>query len=312
MSRADAGASRLLFLIPAEGARTPAADAAGPSGAAPLVWGDAEVPGGIRLDGIGAPDRLWARVVEAAGDVAGVSDLRGLLGFPGLEDVALLGELLAGGGGTVVCGQGTQMLRRLAAPRDLLDVVEALWPRHRRLAGLSGGSNTERAVSEVVQALVEYVEGVHFAMSDPERVRIRVFGDAEGIRGLAAVAELLGLRGVEGAVGGGEPFDPGVARVEAAISGREGSGLESIYTFRVRLPSEEAPTLARREEHLILGARGVRARVSLPSVLRRCIPIGARWEADGRGAGALEVRFRPDPAVWPVATPRSTGTREGG
>ncbi|WP_420094830.1 ArsA family ATPase [Nocardia asteroides] len=75
-----------------------------------------------------------------------------------------------------------------------------------------------------------------------------------------------------------------------------GTGLESVYTLRMRLPVVDPATLrlGRVEDELIVGADGVRRRVPLAPVLRRCTVDGAEL-----GDGALVVRFRPDPQEWP-------------
>ncbi len=52
--------------------------------------------------------------------------------------------------------------------------------------------------------------------------------------------------------------------------------------------------LGRVGDDLIIGVGGMRRRVRLASVLRRCIVIGAQL----RGS-ELTVRFRPNPEVWP-------------
>jgi len=54
-------------------------------------------------------------------------------------------------------------------------------------------------------------------------------------------------------------------------------------------------TLGRVEDDLIIGAGGMRRRVRLASVLRRCIVVDAQL----RGS-ELTVRFRPNPEVWPA------------
>jgi arsenite-transporting ATPase len=48
------------------------------------------------------------------------------------------------------------------------------------------------------------------------------------------------------------------------------------------------------EDDLIVGADGIRRRLRLAPVLRRCTVDGAEL-----GGGLLVVRFRPDPEVWP-------------
>ncbi|MBY3987201.1 ArsA family ATPase [Rhodococcus fascians] len=76
-----------------------------------------------------------------------------------------------------------------------------------------------------------------------------------------------------------------------------GSGLESVYAMRMLLPVVDSTTLGlgRVEDDLIVSADGRRRRVTLASVLRRCIADSA--ELDGP---FLVVRFRPDPDVWPL------------
>lgn len=75
-----------------------------------------------------------------------------------------------------------------------------------------------------------------------------------------------------------------------------GSGMRSVYTLRMRLPVVDPATLrlGRVEDELIVGADGVRRRVPLAPVLRRCTVEGAEL-ADGH----LVIRFRPDPQEWP-------------
>ncbi|MEU7632638.1 ArsA family ATPase [Nocardia sp. NPDC049220] len=74
-----------------------------------------------------------------------------------------------------------------------------------------------------------------------------------------------------------------------------GAGLQSVYALRMHLPVVDAATLrlGRVEDDLIVGADGVRRRVRLTPVLRRCAVDGAELND-----GYLVVRFRPDPLVW--------------
>jgi arsenite/tail-anchored protein-transporting ATPase len=66
--------------------------------------------------------------------------------------------------------------------------------------------------------------------------------------------------------------------------------------LRLELPQIDsgALTLGRVGDDLIVGAGGMRRRVRLASVLRRCTVLDAHL----RGS-ELTVRFRPDPEVWP-------------
>lgn len=76
-----------------------------------------------------------------------------------------------------------------------------------------------------------------------------------------------------------------------------GSGLESVYRLRLALPQLDPGSLSlgRADDDLIISAGGVRRRVRLASVLRRCTVLDAQL----RGS-ELTVRFRPNPEVWPT------------
>lgn len=76
-----------------------------------------------------------------------------------------------------------------------------------------------------------------------------------------------------------------------------GSGLGSVYRLRLELPQLDPGALAlgRVDDDLVIGVGGLRRRVRLASVLRRCTVLDAHL----RGS-ELTVRFRPDPDVWPV------------
>lgn len=81
------------------------------------------------------------------------------------------------------------------------------------------------------------------------------------------------------------------------VDRESGSGLEAVYRMRLELPQVDsaALTLGRVDDDLIIGVGGMRRRVRLASVLRRCIVTDAKL----RGS-ELTVRFRPNPEVWPV------------
>jgi arsenite-transporting ATPase len=65
-------------------------------------------------------------------------------------------------------------------------------------------------------------------------------------------------------------------------------------TWTQSLPDPSGLQLGRSGDDLMVTVSGVRQRIRLPSVLRRCVVLGAFWDA-----GDLTVRFRPDPDVWP-------------
>jgi arsenite-transporting ATPase len=76
-----------------------------------------------------------------------------------------------------------------------------------------------------------------------------------------------------------------------------GAGLGSVYRMRLQLPQVDSGTLTlgRVDDDLIIGVGGMRRRVRLASVLRRCVVIGAQLKGS-----ELTVRFRPNPEVWPT------------
>jgi arsenite/tail-anchored protein-transporting ATPase len=81
------------------------------------------------------------------------------------------------------------------------------------------------------------------------------------------------------------------------VDRESGSGLHSVYRLRLELPQVDsgALSLGRVDDDLIIGAGGMRRRVRLASVLRRCIVTDAQLKGS-----ELTVRFRPDPEVWPA------------
>jgi arsenite-transporting ATPase len=85
--------------------------------------------------------------------------------------------------------------------------------------------------------------------------------------------------------------------LKPVVDRESGSGLDAIYRMRLELPQIDPGTLTlgRVDDDLIIGAAGMRRRVRLASVLRRCIVVDAAL----RGT-ELTVRFRPNPEVWPA------------
>ena len=88
-----------------------------------------------------------------------------------------------------------------------------------------------------------------------------------------------------------DPLAAGPAPEPPAVS-RSGAG----YELRVALPyvRRSDVRLARSGDELVLTVGDQLRRLALPSVLRRCVAVGA-----SAGDGAVRVRFRPDPALWP-------------
>ncbi len=92
--------------------------------------------------------------------------------------------------------------------------------------------------------------------------------------------------------GGAAPPGP----LRPVVDLESGSGLGSIYRMRLTLPQLDPGglSLGRVDDDLIISVAGLRRRVRLASVLRRCTVLDAHL----RGS-ELTVRFRPDPEVWP-------------
>jgi arsenite-transporting ATPase len=93
--------------------------------------------------------------------------------------------------------------------------------------------------------------------------------------------------------GGSAPPGP----LRPVVDRESGSGLDAVYRMRLELPPLDATTLSlgRAGDDLIITVGALRRRVTLASVLRRCIVADAAL----RGS-ELTVRFRPDPEVWPA------------
>lgn len=93
---------------------------------------------------------------------------------------------------------------------------------------------------------------------------------------------------------GSEPPPP----LRPVVDRESGSGLDAVYRLRLELPQVDAGSLSlgRAGDDLIIGVAGLKRRVRLASVLRRCVVTGAALRDT-----ELTVRFRPNPDVWPVA-----------
>lgn len=141
---------------------------------------------------------------------------------------------------------------------------------------------TER-ISEQ-QAVLEQLDGT---IGDVQMVLIpHLAGEPIGPKALGELLDSARRRG------GAPPPGP----LRPVVDLESGTGLEAVYRMRLELPQVDpaALTLGRVDDDLIIGAGGLRRRVRLASVLRRCIVMDAQL----RGS-ELTVRFRPNPEVWP-------------
>ncbi|HST65309.1 MAG TPA: hypothetical protein VLM05_08985, partial [Mycobacteriales bacterium] len=91
--------------------------------------------------------------------------------------------------------------------------------------------------------------------------------------------------------GSADPLAPSAPADPPAVTPAAGG-----YELRVPLPYADRSSvrLARAGDDLLVTVSGRLRRLALPPVLRRCVAVGA-----SAGDGALRVRFRPDPALWP-------------
>jgi arsenite-transporting ATPase len=126
------------------------------------------------------------------------------------------------------------------------------------------------------------------------------YGSAEPI-GLAALGDIA-----RALYAGSDPADSGAVARPMAVEA-DGAG----YRLRLWLPLAHKSEIdaARVGDDLVLTVAGYRRVLSLPSVLRRCEVVGARFEqlpsgvdrgpADRPPGGELIVQFLPDPDLWP-------------
>ncbi len=110
----------------------------------------------------------------------------------------------------------------------------------------------------------------------------------DALHGLAAALPGLGARDADP-----EEVAP---RRAPRVSCESGEDLNAVYLMRMELPlvDPDSVRLGRIGDDLIVGAAGIRRRVLLAPVLRRCLVIGARMNGS-----ELQIRFRPNPEVWP-------------
>lgn len=135
------------------------------------------------------------------------------------------------------------------------------------------------------QAVLDHLDAT---IGDVQLVMVpHVAGEPIGPKALGALLDAARRRD------GSAPPGP----LRPVVDRESGSGVEAVYRLRLELPQVDsaALTLGRVDDDLIIGVGGVRRRVRLASVLRRCVVSDAQL----RGS-ELTVRFRPNPEVWPA------------
>ncbi|HYT10165.1 MAG TPA: ArsA family ATPase [Mycobacteriales bacterium] len=221
----------------------------------------------------GDPSLPPDEVLDAVGRLHGeLGDVRSLLAAPELTTVRLVLTPE-----TVVVAEARRTLTALALhglPVDSVianrvfpaEVGESRW-------GAAWRSSQQSALAE----LAESVAGLP--------VRQASYRPAEpvGLRSLLEVAREL--------YGSDDPLAFAAAPETMTV---EHDGEE--YVLRIALPfvRRSDVQLVRSGDELVVTVGEQRRRLALPSGLRRCIAVGA-----SAGQGAVLVRFRPNPELWP-------------
>src|ERR1700686_4397511 len=177
----------------------------------------------------------------------------------------------------------------LTLPATFGMYLERAWPRHRRLARAADDPGSAAMVG-LLERITLGMENLSELLTDGSRVGAHLVLTAERVVAAEAVRTLgaLSLMGV---------------RVDELIVNQI-LVMDDSYEYR-NLPDHPAfDWYAERiadqaavldELAAIIGSSGMRRRVRLASVLRRCIVMDAQM----RGS-ELTVRFRPNPEVWPA------------
>jgi arsenite-transporting ATPase len=212
-------------------------------------------------------------VLAAAGRLqADLAEIRALLTAPGLASVRLVLTPEA-----VVVAESRRTLTALALHGYAVDSVIANRVFPPEAADSPWGAAWREAQAAALAGLAEAVPGL------PVRAASYRTIEPVGVEALLAVAREV--------YGTDDPLAP-APPVPAVTVTRDGDD----FVLRVPLPlvQRSQVRLIRSGDELVLTVGGQRRRVELPSVLRRCVPVGA-----AAGDGAVRVRFRPDPELWP-------------
>ncbi len=158
-------------------------------------------------------------------------------------------------------------------------LVNRIWPEELDMAGWSAWQQSQR---EALTAMEE-----SFASLPVLRVPLQP-AEPVGAQALTALADQL--------FDGADPV-PVRPRPPMLTVTAEGGG----YELRLALPLADhgQVDLSRSGDDLVVTVGPHRRRLALPSLLRRCATVGARFDGD-----ALVVAFVPDPNLWPAAVPQ--------
>lgn len=267
---------------------------------------------------LGAPDaisayleRAWPRHVRLAAPVSGAAPATGTVaGLVLAERLTTLAENLAafvGDRGAVnllyVCAADGA---RVARARAELQVAEVLGLRPAALVLTRVHAGDARYADDLPHPAVQWYAR-RLAQQRRASTGVQELADAlarpmltvtEASSPPADVADAAALT-IAGIGDPGNPLpvaDAGAPEATARVTDLGGDGVDRRYRWTLPLALIDPATieLGRVEEDLIVSAHGVRRRMRLPSVLRRCVVTGA-----GYTDSELRVGFAPDPQVWP-------------
>jgi arsenite-transporting ATPase len=221
--------------------------------------GDPPLPPGDVLDAVG---RLHDSLAE----------VRGMLAEPRLSSVRLVLTPES-----VVVAEARRTLTALALHGYAVDSVVANRVFPAEVGDSAWGASWLAAQRAALDELAESVPGLP--------VRRATYRAVEPV----GVPALLGFAAE--LYGDADPLAPAAVAEPLAVDERDGE-----YELRVAVPfvRRSEVGLLRSGDDLVLTVGGQRRRLALPSGLRRCVAVGASARD-----GAVRVRFRPDPQLWP-------------
>jgi arsenite-transporting ATPase len=214
------------------------------------------------------PDNLFEALLRLNDDLAGV---RQLLGDPTITTVRLVLTPES-----VVAAEARRTFTALALYGYSVDLVVAnrVFP--------SGEDEWRAGWARAQQAQLVSIRESFAGLP----VRELPYRSAEPV-GEAALRDVA-----EALYGDADPAAPGPARELLRV---EADGSDFVLSMQLPLATRATVDVARAGDDLIVTVGGHRRVLTLPSVLRRCEVIGGDFDG-----AALSVRFRPDPALWPV------------
>ncbi|WP_448613193.1 ArsA family ATPase [Modestobacter sp. URMC 112] len=114
-------------------------------------------------------------------------------------------------------------------------------------------------------------------------------------------ADLAALRALDAAV-------PAVAAPALVPPAPRRDGGEWLLSVPLPFAARGEVELTRWSDDLVVTAAGQRRSVPLDPLLRRCTVAGGALSRPGTAAATLDVRFVPDPALWPAGLLQAEGS----